>query len=207
VGNVHVVTLKPCCSCSCCDIFQFQNIVLLSCYLVFFSYLVWTSCGHLCSCCSYSIMHSLSQFLCFVIDIYNVSCNSWFLRLAMFSKDLFWRISYSFTEGVGEQGHVNIFVNLDGKLVNDANLQMMQSLLQMLHYIRILEFLNVKCYSCVIWFVADPLQVDVDEQVMTISNMCSWKVSCTVNIHTCAKGHITKMYSLWLWCFFDYMLK
>ena len=100
----------------------------------------------------------------------------------MFAKDLTGCLIHCCVEGGDHWICVCIFVAHDGERCKPPAYHSLEAF----QHVRIFQLFEVKLESCVFW-LADFFQAKLEghhQQVVITSNVCSWKTSCSGNIHS-----------------------
>ena len=169
--------------CSFSDFLQSHYTVFLSSFLLPFSYTSW---------CCYSL-----PYICQILQVQTFSfsvlsfCRTdqeflqWsvcFFLLTMFAKDLTGCFSHCCVEGGDHWIHVCIVVAHDGERCKSPAYHSLEGF----QHVGIFQLFEVKLESCVFW-LAGFLQAKAEghhQQIVITSNVCSWKVSCSGNVHS-----------------------
>ena len=130
---------------------------------------------------SFRFKSFLSQFSPFVAQIKDFCSDPGFFLLTMFAKDLTGCFNYCCVECGDHSIHVCVFIVHDGKRCKLPTYHSLEGF----QNIGIFQLFEVKLASCVLW-LADSFQAKVEghhRQVMAASSVCSWKTSCSGNVH------------------------
>ena len=109
-----------------------------------------------------------------------------FFLLRMFAKDLTGWFSHCCVEGGDHWIYFCIFVAHDGERCKPPAYHSLEGF----QHLGIFQRFEVQLESCVFWF-ADFFQAKAEchhQQIVITFNVCSWKTSCSGNVHSCSKA-------------------